>query len=538
MTETFDYIIVGAGSAGCVLANRLSEDPGNKVALLEAGPMDRDPLIHIPLGIGVLHEERRHDWGYDSEPDAATNQRKIEAMRGKVVGGSSSINVMAFVRGNRGDYDRWAQKGATGWGYDDVLPYFRKMETWQGKANADFRGESGPLTVVCSPDEDPLIDAWIESARVAGYAYAEDYNAAEQEGFTRTQFSIRNGRRCSAAVAFLNPVLSRPNLELRTEVLAHRILFEGTKAVGIEYGLGNETRTLMANRQVILSAGVFNTPHLLMLSGIGPAAHLQQHGIDVRLDHPGVGTNLQDHLSTMISYDRKTPGSFRRFMRYDRLVLGMLQAHFFGSGMATVVPAPIFAHLKSRPELSVPDIQFIIRTVPGLVHPWFPGFRPAYRDGFAVRPVLLHPESRGRLELRSADPRDTVKVFQNFFSVDSDIATMREGVRMARRSTVQAPMDAYRGDEIDPGVSMHSDDELDAWIRETVMTAHHPCCTCAMGAGKMAVLDGEMKVRGTEGLRVVDGSVLPDMPSGNTNAPILMMAEKAADMILGRHPVS
>ncbi len=538
MTETFDYIIVGAGSAGCVLANRLSEDPGNKVALLEAGPMDRDPLIHIPLGIGVLHEERRHDWGYDSEPDAATNQRKIEAMRGKVVGGSSSINVMAFVRGNRGDYDRWAQKGATGWGYDDVLPYFRKMETWQGKANADFRGESGPLTVVRSPDEDPLIDAWIESARVAGYAYAEDYNAAEQEGFTRTQFSIRNGRRCSAAVAFLNPVLSRPNLELRTEVLAHRILFEGTKAVGIEYGLGNETRTLMANRQVILSAGVFNTPHLLMLSGIGPAAHLQQHGIDVRLDHPGVGTNLQDHLSTMVSYDRKTPGSFRRFMRYDRLALGMLQAHFFGSGMATVVPAPIFAHLKSRPELSVPDIQFIIRTVPGLVHPWFPGFRPAYRDGFAVRPVLLHPESRGRLELRSADPRDTVKVFQNFFSVDSDIATMREGVRMARRSTVQAPMDAYRGDEIDPGVSMDSDDELDAWIRETVMTAHHPCCTCAMGAGEMAVLDGEMKVRGTERLRVVDGSALPDMPSGNTNAPILMMAEKAADMILGRHPVS
>ena len=537
MTEIFDYIIVGAGSAGCVLANRLSEDPRNKVTIVEAGPMDRDPLIHIPLGIGKLHPERRHDWGYDAEPDAATNNREIEAMRGKVVGGSSSINVMAYVRGNQGDYDRWAQKGATGWSYEDVLPYFRKIESWQGPADTKFRGDSGPLTVVRSPDEDPLVDAWIKSAQVAGYAYVEDYNASEQVGFTRTQFTIRNGKRCSAAVAFLKPVLSRPNLELRTEALAHRVLFEGTKAVGIEYSQGNATRSINANRQVILSGGVFNSPHLLMLSGIGPAAHLRQHGIDVLLDRPGVGTNLQDHLSTMVSYDRLTPGSFRRSMRYDRLAISMLQAHFLGSGMATVVPAPIFAHLKSRPELSVPDIQFIIRTVPGLVHPWFPGFKSAYRDGFAVRPVLLHPESRGRLELRSAEPRDTVRVFQNFFSVDSDIATLREGVRMARRATVQVPMDAYRGDEIDPGISVDSDDELDAWIRETAMTAHHPCCTCPMGASETAVLDGEMKVRGTDGLRVVDGSAMPDMPSGNTNAPILMMAEKAADMILGRQSV-
>lgn len=538
MTETFDYIIVGAGSAGCVLANRLSEDPKIKVAILEAGPMDRNPLIHIPLGVGKIMQKRLHDWGYDSEPDAATNYRKIEAMRGKVVGGSSSINVMAYVRGNRGDYDRWSQKGATGWGYEDVLPYFRKMESWQGTIDAEYRGEYGPLTVSRPQNNDPMIDAWMKAAEIAGYPQIEDYNAAQQEGFSRTQFTIRRGKRCSAAVAFLKPALSRTNLELKTEALAHRILFKGTKAFGIEYSQGGAVHRLQANREVILSGGVFNSPHLLMLSGIGPAPHLLQHGIKVLLDLPGIGTNLQDHLSTMVSYNRKTPGSFLQGMRYDRLALAMLRAQFLGSGMATIVPAPVFAHLKSRPELTVPDIQFIIRWVPGIVYPWFPGLKPAYRDGFGIRPVLLHPESRGRLELRSADPRDTVKVFQNFFTVDSDIVTMREGIRMARRSTVQAPMDDFRGEEIDPGISVDSDDELDAWIRETAETAHHPCCTCAMGSSKMAVLDNEMKVRGTEALRVVDGAALPDLPSGNTNAPILMMAEKAADIILGRKSVN
>ena len=538
MDEQADFVIVGAGSAGCVLANRLTEDVNNRVVLLEAGPMDRDPLIHIPIGIGKMHVERRHDWGYDSEPEPFTDDRVIEAMRGKVVGGSSSINVMAYVRGHRGDYDRWAQKGATGWGYDDVLPYFRKNESWEGPSDFEYRGRDGELTVVRSPERDPLLDAWIESAKAAGYAYVEDYNAGQQEGFSRTQFTIRNGKRCSAATAFLKPVLSRPNLELKTEALAGRVLFEGKKAVGVEYTHGGVTRKVQANREVILAGGVFNSPHLLMLSGIGPVDHLREHNIDVLVDLPGVGQNLQDHVAVMVSYDRKTPGSFVKTMRYDRLALAMMQAQFFGTGPATVVPAPLFAHLKSRPELAVPDIQFIIRSVPGVLYPWFPGYKFPFRDGFGIRPVLLHPESRGHLELRSSDPRETMKVFQNFFSVESDMATLREGVRMARRATVQSPMDPYRGEEIDPGVAVDEDNEIDAWIRETMITAHHPTCTCPMGVGDTAVLDSEMRVRGTEALRVVDASAMPDLPSGNTNAPVLMMAEKGSDMILGRRSVA
>ncbi len=493
--------------------------------------MDRDPLIHIPIGIGKMHAERRHDWGYDSEPGDGTG-RVIEAMRGKVVGGSSSINVMAYVRGHRGDYDRWAQKGATGWSYADILPYLRECETYEGGEDT-WRGGAGPLGVETAKNTDPLYDAWLEAGLQAGIPYTEDYNGKQQEGFGRSQSTTKDGRRCSAAVAWLHPAMKRPNLTVETYAYATKIIMEGTKARGIAYTRKGAQKEAIAERETILSGGVFNSPHLLMLSGVGPAAHLRDHGIDVQVDLPGVGQNLQDHLAVMVSYDRKTPGSFVKTMRYDRLALAMVQAHFFGTGPATIVPAPLFAHLKSRPELAVPDIQFIIRSVPGIVHPWFPGYKSAFQDGFGIRPVLLHPESRGHLRLRSADPRDTVKVFQNFFAVDSDMAALREGVRMARRATVQAPLDPYRGDEIDPGIAVDDDKDIDAWIRETTVTAHHPACTCAMGVGERAVLDAEMKVRGTEALRVVDASAMPDLTSGNINASVLMMAEKASEMILG-----
>ena len=532
MTEIFDYIIVGAGSAGCVLANRLSENPTTRVLLLEAGPMDRDPLIQVPFGVGRLYPRRKYDWGYDNEPEEAINGRVTDAMRGRVVGGSSSINGMMYVRGNPNDYNRWAQKGAIGWGYDDVLPYFRKIEAWQGEPDSEFRNRSGAVIVTPAQDPDPLYDAWAEAVKASGHDLNPDYNGGTQEGFSRTQFSIGNGRRASASVAFLRPALQRRNLELRTDATANRIIFDGRRATGIEYIRGGQTRRASANREVILSGGSFNSPHLLMLSGIGPASHLGEFGIEVRQDLPGVGSNLQDHWATMVGYARKTTSLFLKTMRFDRMTRAMFEAYFFGRGAATKMPMGFVGFIKSRPELAVPDLQFMMRGVLNNMHMWFPGIKAPFLDGFGIRPVLLHPESRGWLKLQSADARDRVKVFQNYFGVQSDLIPLREGVRMIRSFAMRPEMDDFRGEEIDPGLSVQKDDEIDAWTRSTVITAHHPACTCAMGIGDRAVLDPAMKVRGFERLRVVDASAMPDLPSGNTNAPVMMMAAKAADMIL------
>ena len=532
----YDYVIVGGGSAGCVLANRLSEDGAASVLLIEAGGRDLHPFIHIPLGMGKMHERDMFNWGYRTEPEPNMNGREIEAMRGKVLGGSSSINVMAYTRGNRGDYDRWAQKGALGWSYADVLPYFKRCETWEGGANP-WRGGAGPVGTEFAKTTDPVYDAWLDAARAAGFPVTDDYNGRQQEGFGRGQYTIRGGYRSSAATAYLRPAKSRPNLDVVTGALATRVLMQGTRATGVEYAQGiRETVRVNADREVILSGGAFNTPPLLMLSGIGPADHLRATGIKPVVDLP-VGKNLQDHLAVIIFFERLNESVFRHDMRFDRMAVSMLRAYFFGTGPGTVVPGGLHAFVKTRPELAVPDIEFMFRGAPADTHLWFPGIRPAYVDGYGIRPTLLHPDSRGEILLRSTDPREAPRIAYNFFSAPNDLPRLREGFKRAREVAYQAPMDAYRGRETSPGDAVKTDAEIDAFIRRTAITAHHPCGTCAMGTTPDTVTDPELRVRGVEHLRVVDASVMPDLVSAHINACVLMIAEKASDIIRKRTPL-
>ena len=528
----YDYVIVGAGSAGCLLADRLSAD-GASVLVLEAGGPDRDPLIHVPIGVGKLHQHRLHDWGYDTEIEPGLQNRAIESMRGKVVGGSSSINVMAHVRGNRGDYDRWARGGAAGWSYDEVLPYFRRYESWEGGAD-QWRGGDGPLAVTRATNDDPFFDALLDAAREAGHPITPDYNGESQDGFSRGQSTIAKGRRCSAAAAFLRPAIARGKVTLEQHVLATRVILDGTRAIGIEYRRDGTIYRALAGREVILSAGVFNTPQLLMLSGIGPADHLREHGITPVVDLPGVGGNLQDHLAVTLSFVRTEPGAFRGLMRADRAALAVARAYFFGTGPATVLPGGVTAFLRTRPEVEVPDIQFFTRGTAINADLWFPGWRAAYQDGFTFTPVLLHPKSRGRLYLRSADPAEKIRIVHNFFSRENDLRSLRDGVRIARSVAAQKPLDRYRGAETVPGPGVASDAELDGWIRRTARSAHHPSCTCRMGTDADAVLDPDLRVRGTDRLRVIDASAMPDLVTGNINACVLMIAEKGSDLIRGR----
>jgi len=531
----FDTIIIGAGSAGCVLANRLGEDQAKSILVLEAGGLDNHWLLRLPIGVAKVWNAPRFNWAYQSEPEPFADNRSIYHPRGKVVGGSSSINMMAYVRGNRRDFDRWRQKGLDGWSYADVLPYFKRAERWEG-GGSTYRGNRGPLRTQKGRAQDPVFTALLAAAPQLGYGVNEDFNGASQDGFTRMQFTAGDGRRYSAARAYLHPAIARGNVALETNALVTGLLFEGKRVVGVEYLQYGNRREARA-REVILSGGAFNSPQLLLLAGIGPAGELARVGVTPRVDLPGVGKNLQDHTAIRLGYARKSPSRIRTELRLDRLTVSMLQAIFFRTGFAADPPGGMTAFVKSAPEQDIPDLQLFINNAALIAHEWFPGWRPPAYDGFTMRACHLRPESRGSVTLASSDPTVKARVLNNFLSTDADRRALRSAFKILRSIVASAPFVPIMANELAPGTQVQSDAEIDAFIRQTLDTVYHPVGTCRMGKDEGAVVGLDFRVRGVEGLRIVDASVFPDLTGGNINAVVMMVAEKASDIIRGRAPL-
>ena len=528
----YDYIIIGAGSAGCVLAARLTENPNNKVLLLEAGGKDKNMMIHMPAGVGALIGGEKENWYYYTEEQKHLNNRKLFWPRGKVLGGSSSINGMIYIRGHARDYDMWRQMGLEGWGFADVLPYFRRSE---GNENGDsaFHGGKGPLGVSNAGKTNVLFDAFVEAGKQAGFPYTDDFNGPQQEGVGPYQHTIKNGKRCSAAVGYLVPALDRPNLTVETEALTNRILFDGKRAIGVEYTQKGATKTAHAEAEVLLSGGAVNSPQVLLLSGIGKSDYLSQFGIKTVADIPGVGQNMQDHLDCTVLYECTQPITLHSMSNPLRMLLTGMQYTFFKSGLATSNGLESGAFLKTRPELEVPDVQ--IHFVAAMMRDH--ARQKSDRHGFTVHVCQLRPESRGYIGLKSANPADHALIQPNYLESENDLRVMRDGVRMVRNIVEQRAMDPYRGPEFWPGADKQSDADIDGWIRETAETIYHPVGTAKMGHDDMAVVDERCRVHGLEGLRVIDASVMPTLVGGNTNAPTIMIAEKISDDILGKKPL-
>ncbi len=536
MAAEYDYIVVGAGSAGCVLANRLSEDGRHTVLVIEAGGSDRrDPYIFMPLAWGRLFAARRHDWGYDTQPEPNLNNRVLDCARGKVLGGSSSVNAMAYARGHASDYDKWANSGLNDWGYTDILPYFRKAERWEDGANT-YRGGDGPLnTVRAGLDQDPLVGAWFGAARRLGYPVRDDNNAEFQDGFAVPQWTIRRGRRCSASVAYLRPALKRRNVTLISNALTKRIVFDGNRAVGIEYEQHGRTVAVRAKREVILAAGAINSPQLLIASGVGAADEVRRIGVDLVADVPGVGKNMHDHMSVPMEFARRGQGWFQKNLRYDRFIAMVAQGLLFGTGGTAGLPMGIVGFVKSSFSKGEADLAMLFRASSPKPMQYLPGGDPG-PDGIGYRVALMKPESRGRVEVASRDTAVAPLIYQNFLSSDRDLAIVREGLRLFRRISETPEVAPFLEGEILPGVDKQSDAELDAHIRAYATTVHHPVGSCkmAIASDEMGVVDSELRVRGTEALRVIDASIMPEIVSGATNGPTIAIAEKGADIVRGR----
>lgn len=529
MSDRYDFIVVGAGAAGCLLANRLSANPANRVLLLEAGGKDWNPLIRMPLVAGLLYFTPSLNWGYATEAQSHMNGRSLKWPRGKVLGGSTAINGMMYMRGQRQDYDDWRQTGLSGWSYGDVLPFFKSFEqNVSHEGDNTYHGRNGELHTEKAKADHPLYDAWLDCARASGQIDNDDFNGAEQEGVGAYDFNIKDGRRVSAAAAFLEPIRNRQNLTVITRAQVQRLTIHDGVCTGLECRVGAQTKTYSANREVVLASGAINSPQLLQVSGIGDGATLQNLDIPVVVDRPAVGQNLQDHIGVYLQHKCLKPITLFGLMRPDRAVIAGLRQMLFGTGPAASVPLEVGGFLKTRPELDRPDIH--VTFVPGLSLATTQAGQ--MQHGFLTNVYQLRPKSRGSISITSSDPMDKPSIDPNYLSDPDDIVCLRDGVRLIRSIAEQPALTPYRGDEISPGVDAVNDDQIDDWIRNSVDTIFHPVGTCRMGADDAAVLDGNLNVRGVSNLRVIDASAMPNIPSGNTGMPTMMIAEKGAAMIL------